>query len=1556
MTAGVKKVFDKICNNEISNDSFYLTRGRALFLYLKKRVSSKILPYKKILLLLLFLFSFMDAIELTEEEKKYLSTKPYISVMNMDKFQPYTFLKDDKPTGYTIDVMKLMGKRINKEIKFITNPWNKQLQDLQDGKIDIIPYIVNTKERQKYIEFTDFSHIRFTIGFAIDKRFKINSMEELEGKTVAVVKKSFMYDHLKKNFPKIKVYGTNSVEESLTAVVLKKAFTTLDNTNTLKYLIAQKSLNSLKIITVDDLGLPHSNKLHMGVKKGNTILKTILEKVHQSLPFDDVEKLQKKWFDKKVSILSLTEEEKRYLARKPYLTTMSLSRFHPFAFIKDGNHMGYSNDLLRIFSEILNKELKYITKPWKEQLEMLKDGSLDFVPYLAWNEERSTYMDFTDFEYFSYLNGLTVHKDSKFNTAEELKGKTIAVVNKYWYHDHLKKYFPEIKLLLTNSTEESVQAVAHNKADAAMDNITSMNYYIQELWLHNLKISSLKDLKLPVKSRLYMSVKKGNYLLKSILEKTYNSIPEETILKLKEQWFKGVKASRIGINLTMEEEKYLRDKKKLTVTNLGTFPPFNFYDNNQPLGYTVDYIKLMAQYMNIDIEFISDKPFKEYLSMLKNGTLDIIPHLAVTNERKKFVEYTNFNHIEYTTGFAIKKGEKISSMKELENKIIAVTNKSFVHTKLKKLYPNQKLFLTSSSSDALEAVSLGKADAVIGSLPALHYFIQKDWISNVEVVKINDSGFLQKTQLPMGVQKGNLILKSILEKTNNAISHNEIFNLKQKWMNMKPAENTTFTKEENKYLESKQEIKMCVLPNWLPFEQIDIDGNHKGIGDDIIQIISQYIDKPINLVPTKEWSQSLQNISERKCDILPVAMDVPSRRATMTFTKPYVNEPFVIATTIDKQFIKDSHAIGNKKIGIVKSYAFIEVLRQRNPNVKIVEVNNTKEGLEKVRDGELFGYIDTMPTISYFIQKFSMLDLKIAGKLEFNIELSIASRNDEPLLNSILQKALDSISDDQIRTIVGKWVHIKVEQNFDYRKLFYIAGFFIVLLLLVLYRNRTIERMNNKLFEQQQMVDKYVLILETDLKGVITRVNDAYCQSLGFAKKELIGQTHTIVRHPDTTSELIKNLWETINCNKTWIGMVANYTKKKETKYFNIYIEALFKGRVKIGYRSISEDITDKHTVESLANYQKSLLSLFDKGDAVIFKLKHNNLGTVEYASQSVVSLTGYTQEDMLSQNINYFDLIEKEDFPERYKELNKTISQGLDSLKHEPYRIITKDGSLKWVLDYTVILRDTNNNITNLLSYVTDITEHIMHQAISSQQAKMASLGEMIGNIAHQWRQPLSVISSIATGSMISKELGSLTDEDFKNNMNAINSNSQYLSDTIDDFKNYIKGERSLKKFLLSENIHRFLTVVNTSVEKHHIQIIEDSQSNIEIESYSNEMIQIFVNIFNNAKDVLINLPENERYFFITTLMSNEKITILLKDNAGGIDESIITKIFEPYITTKHKSQGTGLGLNIAYNLVVNGLQGTISAKNCEYTYLNKKYIGAEFKIILPQSLTKNL
>ncbi|MEA2050038.1 MAG: ATP-binding protein [Campylobacterota bacterium] len=233
-------------------------------------------------------------------------------------------------------------------------------------------------------------------------------------------------------------------------------------------------------------------------------------------------------------------------------------------------------------------------------------------------------------------------------------------------------------------------------------------------------------------------------------------------------------------------------------------------------------------------------------------------------------------------------------------------------------------------------------------------------------------------------------------------------------------------------------------------------------------------------------------------------------------------------------------------------------------------------------------------------------------------------------------------------------------------------------------------------------------------------------------------------------------------------------------------------------------------------------------------------------------------------------------------------------------------------------------------------------------QQSKQAALGDMIGNIAHQWRQPLSAISTSASGMQLTHYAGMLKDEDFIDYTDAIINNAKYLSQTIDDFRDFIKSDKKNVRFNLSESIEKCMAIVNSSINNHNLNIQINVEDDLYINNYENELQQAIINIFSNAKDALKDnqIDSDDRIIFIDAHKVVDKVNIVITDTAGGIDENILEKIFEPYFTTKHQSQGTGLGLYMTHQIIIESMKGAIFVENSTFEYNNKTYTGAKFTI----------
>ena len=246
-------------------------------------------------------------------------------------------------------------------------------------------------------------------------------------------------------------------------------------------------------------------------------------------------------------------------------------------------------------------------------------------------------------------------------------------------------------------------------------------------------------------------------------------------------------------------------------------------------------------------------------------------------------------------------------------------------------------------------------------------------------------------------------------------------------------------------------------------------------------------------------------------------------------------------------------------------------------------------------------------------------------------------------------------------------------------------------------------------------------------------------------------------------------------------------------------------------------------------------------------------------------------------------------------------------------------------------------------------INENTKQQHILFQQSKMASMGEMLGNIAHQWRQPLSLITTASTGMKLQKEFGTLDDESFNHSVNNITEAALYLSKTIDDFRNFFKTDKSEIYFDTEEIFEKVFKLTKGQFETNDIVFIQNIEKT-QIYGLENELIQALINIFNNAKDALIEMGNSiPRVIFIDVYKENDKIIIKIRDNAGGIDEKIINKVCEPYFTTKHQSKGTGIGLYMTAEIIKKNMDGTFKISNTEVEYENKSYKGIEITIEIP-------
>ena len=521
----------------------------------------------------------------------------------------------------------------------------------------------------------------------------------------------------------------------------------------------------------------------------------------------------------------------------------------------------------------------------------------------------------------------------------------------------------------------------------------------------------------------------------------------------------------LAVELSDEQREYIAQNPTIKVQNESDYIPINFNHHGEPKGYSIDYIKLLAQKVGLEIEIVQGHSWNEYLMMAQEGELDVLLNIVKNPQRQRYLNFTP-PYLELYPSIFSQKNNRINSIEQLNSKVLAIPHGYYFIPYFEQKYPEVKILLTSSNLDSLRAVESGKADATVGLAYTMQQLIRTHFIEGVSIsgnLHIgNMAGFFER----IGVAKENKLLFEILMQAMQEVTYEEEKELRQRWLEYSHASirdsGVKLTKEEMEYLNQKGVLKLCIDPHWMPFESLQ-EGKHIGMSADYIAMIEKLLPIAIELVPTQSWGETLQLAQNRECDILSLAMKTPQRSKYLDFTQPYLDIPLVIATTNDKFFIDSMEQLNGKRVAMIEGYSFTEIFQNLYPQIEIVKVQSVEEGLEKTLRTDVFGFIDTIATIGYQFQKNYIGELKIAGRFDYSWKLAIATRNDEPQLVGIFDKALRMIDQNTHQEILNRWISVSYEPQQNFKYLYHILFGLAIVLLFLLYRQFMLKRYNTKL-------------------------------------------------------------------------------------------------------------------------------------------------------------------------------------------------------------------------------------------------------------------------------------------------------------------------------------------------------------------------------------------------------------------------------------------------------------------------------------------------------------
>ncbi|MEG3616857.1 diguanylate cyclase [Magnetovibrio sp. PR-2] len=294
------------------------------------------------------------------------------------------------------------------------------------------------------------------------------------------------------------------------------------------------------------------------------------------------------------------------------------------------------------------------------------------------------------------------------------------------------------------------------------------------------------------------------------------------------------------------------------------------------------------------------------------------------------------------------------------------------------------------------------------------------------------------------------------------------------------------TDAEQKHLANLGRLTMCVDPSWMPYEKIDEHGAHIGIAADFMALASAKLGVPIELVPTTSWQESLDFAQSHKCDILSLLNKTDERAAYLNFTDPYIDAAVVLVARDEVLYLNGFEDLANHTLGVIEGYVYESYIRQNYPEVRLVYVDNLQDALLRVSKGEIFAAVDSLFIVSHHMQKLGLSNLKIAGQTDFTHALRVGVRDDDLLMLTAMQKAMDDIGPDERNEIMRKWFSFRFELGTDYSRVWQVVIVALLGFAFVIYRYQVQKRFNRQLQEKNRDLER---LSEIDrLTGVFNRM------------------------------------------------------------------------------------------------------------------------------------------------------------------------------------------------------------------------------------------------------------------------------------------------------------------------------------------------------------------------------------------------------------------------------------------------------------------------------------
>lgn len=454
--------------------------------------------------------------------------------------------------------------------------------------------------------------------------------------------------------------------------------------------------------------------------------------------------------------------------------------------------------------------------------------------------------------------------------------------------------------------------------------------------------------------------------------------------------------------------------------------------------------------------------------------------------------------------------------------------------------------------------------------------------------------------------------------------------------------------------------------------------------------------------------------------------------------------------------------------------------------------------------------------------------------------------------------------------------------------------------------------------------------------GTWLEVNKKLCDIVGYSKEELLTKTFQDITHPDDLEADLSHVHQLLHNEIETYSMHKRYIKKDGAIVWTNLTVSLARtiDDNPDYFISIVEDISaHKQDQDNLKASEVKLRSL----------LNSLSVGVIIHAPDTSITMTNPKACELLGLDNKQLLGLQAVDSKWKFLDENENIMlleeypvNKIISTKKEINNMLvgvvhSNTENVNWVLVNGFPILDDQNEVIEVIINFIDITELKNKDEMLISQSRHAAMGEMVSMIAHQWRQPISVISLDANNMLADIALDNFNIAQCEKYAKNTLKQTQHLSYTIDDFRNFFKPDKVISEVNLHEIIDSSLIIVGDSLKNNNIKCTSSFETDKRVQAYPRELMQVFVNIINNAKDALVANSLDNPSINIRVYEDEKYINIEISDNGGGIDVDLLSKIFDPYFSTKDEKTGTGLGLYMSKMIIEKHLNGIISVNNKE-------------------------